>query len=50
VEYIALAFRGRPAPPEVSKELADIEAECLMLALPVDNEKTKPAENKSSPQ
>lgn len=49
VEYIALAFHGRPAPPEVSKELADIEAECSTLALPSDNVKLKPAERKSSP-
>lgn len=27
-EYISLAYRGRPAPPEVQKELAEIEAEC----------------------
>ena len=49
VEYIALAFRGHPAPPEVRKELADIEAECSTLALPSDNVKLKPAERKSSP-
>lgn len=28
VKYIALEFRGRPAPPEVQKELSDIEAQC----------------------
>ena len=44
VEYIALAFRGRPAPPEVRKELADLEAECSVPALPPDNVKSKPAE------
>ena len=42
VEYIALAFRGRPAPPEVRKELADIEAEYSTLALPSDNVKSSP--------
>ena len=41
-EYIALAFRGRPAPPEARKELADIEAECSTPALPSDNVKSKP--------
>jgi hypothetical protein len=49
-EYIALAFRGRPAPPEVRKELSDIEVECSTLALPSDSVKTKAVENKSSPQ
>lgn len=32
-EYIALAFRGRPAPPEVQKELAEIQAECALPPL-----------------
>jgi len=27
-EYVAIVFRSRPAPPEVRKELADIQAEC----------------------
>jgi hypothetical protein len=27
-QYIALEFRGRPAPPEVRKELSDLQAEC----------------------
>jgi hypothetical protein len=49
IEYIALAFRGRPAPSEVCKELADIEAECSTLALPSDNVKSKSAEEKSDP-
>jgi hypothetical protein len=26
-EYIALAFRGRPAPPDVQKEFEDIKAD-----------------------
>lgn len=47
VAYITLAFRGRPAPPEVRKELADIESECPAPALPADKEKPKPAEIKS---
>lgn len=42
VEYIALAFRGRPAPPEVRKELADIEAEGSTPALPSDHVKSSP--------
>ena len=32
-EYIALAFRGRPAPPEIQKEMADIEAEYSALTI-----------------
>jgi hypothetical protein len=47
VAYITLAFRGRPAPPEVRKELADIESECPAPAPPADKEKPKPAEIKS---
>jgi len=33
-EYIALAFRGRPAPPEIQQEMADIEAESSALSQP----------------
>jgi hypothetical protein len=28
IKYIALEFRGRPAPLEVQKELSDMEAQC----------------------
>lgn len=27
-DYVGIEFRGRPAPPEVQKELSDIQAEC----------------------
>ncbi|HXB59509.1 MAG TPA: hypothetical protein VNU95_08085 [Candidatus Acidoferrales bacterium] len=27
-EYVGIEFRGRPAPPEVQKELSDVQAEC----------------------
>ncbi len=50
VEYIALAFRGRPAPPEIRQELANLKAECSTPALPSDNAKSKPAETKSGPR
>ncbi|HTV39104.1 MAG TPA: hypothetical protein VMF08_00905 [Candidatus Sulfotelmatobacter sp.] len=30
--YIALTWRGRPAPPDVQKQLTDIEAECASLS------------------
>jgi hypothetical protein len=33
-EYIALAFRDRPTPPEVEKEFAEIKAECSALSQP----------------
>jgi hypothetical protein len=36
-EYIALAFRGRPAPPEVQKEFEEIKAECSALSRPADD-------------
>jgi protein O-mannosyl-transferase len=44
-EYIALAYRGRAAPPEVQKELADLEAACSVSNQPADNvdKKTAPA-------
>jgi hypothetical protein len=50
IAYTAFAFRGRPAPPEVSKELAEIEAECSTMASPPGSAKTNPAESKSSQQ
>jgi len=28
VEFIALTYRGRPAPPEVQKQLAEFESDC----------------------
>jgi hypothetical protein len=34
-EYMALAFRGRPAPPDVQKEFADIKAESSALPQPI---------------
>ena len=40
-EYIALAFRGRPAPAEIRQEMANLEAECSTPALPSDNAKSK---------
>jgi hypothetical protein len=43
-EYIALAFRNRPAPPEVQKEFADIKAGCSVANQPVDK-----ADKKSGP-
>ena len=30
VEYVALRYRGRTAPPEVRKNLADLETECAV--------------------
>jgi hypothetical protein len=33
-KYIALEFRGRPAPPEVQKELSDIEAQRAAVSSP----------------
>ncbi len=33
-EYIALAFRGRPAPPEVQKEFNDIKTDYRILSQP----------------
>ncbi len=36
VEYIALGYRGRPAPSDVQKELADLEAECSGASRPAD--------------
>ena len=33
-EYVAIAFRNRPAPPEVQKEFADIKAEYSALSQP----------------
>jgi hypothetical protein len=50
LEYIALAYRGRPAPPEIRQELANLEAECSTPALPSDNAKSKLAEEKLGPQ
>jgi hypothetical protein len=34
--YIGLTYRGRPAPPDVQKQLADIEAECAAPPAPPD--------------
>jgi hypothetical protein len=41
-EYITLAFRGRPAPPEIRQEMTEIESEYSALI--------KPPEKKSLPQ
>jgi len=41
-EYISLAYRGRPAPPEVQKELADLEAGCSIANQPADQADKKP--------
>jgi hypothetical protein len=37
-EYITLAFRSRPVPPEVQKEFADIRAECFALSQPASTD------------
>ena len=37
-EYIALAFRSRPVPPEVQKEFADIKAERSALSQPTSTD------------
>ena len=42
LQYIALAFRSRPAPPEIRQEQARLEAECSTKALPSDHAKSKP--------
>jgi hypothetical protein len=41
-EYIALDYCGRPAPPDVQKELADLEAGCSVTNLPADTTDKKP--------
>ena len=48
-EYITLAFRDRPAPPEVRQEMAGLEAECADRTLP-DNLQTPPADGKQVPR
>jgi hypothetical protein len=49
-EYIALEFPGRPAPPEIRKEMADIEAEYSAVTNSSSDKETKPAEKKPLPQ
>jgi hypothetical protein len=41
-EYITLAFRGRPASPEIRLELASLEAEYPILARPASDGEHKP--------
>jgi len=45
-EYIALAFRGRPAPPEIQQEMADIEAEYSALSQPAGMKAKQNAEDR----
>jgi hypothetical protein len=49
-EYIALEFRDRPAPPEIRKEMADIEAQYPAVTKSSSDKVTKPAEKKPLPQ
>lgn len=46
-EYIKLAFRGRPAPPEVRREMADIDAEFSAMKQPAVS---GPAKKTGKPQ
>jgi hypothetical protein len=44
--YIALAYRSRPAPPEMQKELADLEAGCSVANQPAHKADKKPSPSK----
>ena len=47
-EYISIAFKDRPVPPEVRQESADIDAQYAAFASPTNNATT--VEKKSNPQ
>jgi hypothetical protein len=48
-EYITLAFRSRPAPPEIRQKLANLEAECLAPVQPMGSGESETPGKKPNP-